>query len=232
MGCRSVRRVLQAVRDTYKDELVVFAVEVVEMVPPEVLGISRIHEAMAVLRSLDEHMRWQVLTFSVSDISGRSKSYLRQDTSLLGFRLGQSVDLQRVASSSPWPSSYNRSWSRYLRSSNSRVDSRGGSCCDRTQCRMRAAVRHLRGLFPTYRDSQRTVSSGGFWNITMAQRFLGEACQQTQSTCDMFCLARGVAVPCSYRRGSRDCNRGGLFHVLHRVLLPCLPEMSPDYGLE
>lgn len=47
--------------ETYKYEFIVFPVEVVEVISPEVLDISRIYETMAVRRGFDEHHGWQVL---------------------------------------------------------------------------------------------------------------------------------------------------------------------------
>lgn len=41
-----------------EDKLIILAVEVVEMVAPDILYVSRVHKAMAVRRVLDEHHRW------------------------------------------------------------------------------------------------------------------------------------------------------------------------------
>lgn len=48
-----------------KDELVVLAVEIVEMVPPDILHISRVDEPVTVWRFLDEHHRRQVINVPV-----------------------------------------------------------------------------------------------------------------------------------------------------------------------
>jgi hypothetical protein len=44
-----------------KDEFVIFAVAVIELITPKVLDISRVHKAVAVGRILDEHHGWQVI---------------------------------------------------------------------------------------------------------------------------------------------------------------------------
>jgi hypothetical protein len=51
---------------TYKDELVVFAIEIIEMIFPQVFGVPRIDKTMTVWRSLDEHVWWQILKQTVS----------------------------------------------------------------------------------------------------------------------------------------------------------------------
>jgi hypothetical protein len=43
---------------THKYELVILAVKVVEVIPPQIFGIACIDETMAIWRSLDEHMWW------------------------------------------------------------------------------------------------------------------------------------------------------------------------------
>ncbi len=49
----------------YKDELIVLSVEVVEVIAPQVLGVSCINEPVAVGRTLDEHVRWQVIQIPI-----------------------------------------------------------------------------------------------------------------------------------------------------------------------
>lgn len=45
----------------WEAELVVFAVEVVEVISPQILNVSRINPPMRIRRFLDEHHWWQVL---------------------------------------------------------------------------------------------------------------------------------------------------------------------------
>jgi hypothetical protein len=47
--------------ESYKDELVVFSVEVVEMIAPQVFGISCVNKTVTVGSTLDEHMRRQII---------------------------------------------------------------------------------------------------------------------------------------------------------------------------
>lgn len=44
-----------------EDELVVFAVKVVEVVSPDILDVPRVYEAVAVGRRFDEHHGWQIV---------------------------------------------------------------------------------------------------------------------------------------------------------------------------
>lgn len=46
-------------------KFVVFSVEIIEVVPPEVLDVLRVHPAVRVRRFLDEHHRWQVIEIPV-----------------------------------------------------------------------------------------------------------------------------------------------------------------------
>lgn len=48
-----------------EDELIVLPIEVIEVVPPQILGISCIDEPMTVGRPLDEHMRRQIIQIPV-----------------------------------------------------------------------------------------------------------------------------------------------------------------------
>lgn len=41
-----------------EDKLIILAVEVVEMVAPDILHVPRVDKAMTVRRVLDEHHRW------------------------------------------------------------------------------------------------------------------------------------------------------------------------------
>ena len=46
-------------------KVIVFPVEIIEVVPPEVLDVLRVHPAVRVGRFLDEHHRWQVIEVPV-----------------------------------------------------------------------------------------------------------------------------------------------------------------------
>ena len=101
--------------ETYEDELIVFAVEVIEVISPQVFSVSRIDKAMAVWRGFDKHVRWQILVSSISVwFTLYCRSYIHQDTSLLESQPSQSVGLQRAASSNLLLSSRSQSWSKSL----------------------------------------------------------------------------------------------------------------------
>ena len=51
---------------TYEDELVILSIEVVEVISPQILCVSRVHETMTVWRGLDEHVWWKVLSHGIS----------------------------------------------------------------------------------------------------------------------------------------------------------------------
>lgn len=51
--------------EPHKDELIMLPVEVVKVIAPQILGVSRVDKAVAVGRALDEHMRWQIVQIPV-----------------------------------------------------------------------------------------------------------------------------------------------------------------------
>lgn len=48
-----------------KDKLIILPVEIVKMVPPDILNIAGIHEPMAIRRLLDKQHGWQVIDVPV-----------------------------------------------------------------------------------------------------------------------------------------------------------------------
>lgn len=50
------------------------AVEVIEVIPPNILDISRVHPAVAVGTVFDEHHRWKIIDIPASRVSTRPVS--------------------------------------------------------------------------------------------------------------------------------------------------------------